>query len=358
MVRVSLRITLPLLTALACSDRYIGPRRGVDPLANVPDRGLPSAPAPAPLPARTTCAGRIGLTGTQQWSVTHEGRTRSYRVHLPPGYDATRPTPAVFAFHGYASDEHELEALSGLNPEADASGFIVVYPRGLNRTELTGGSAPGDEDTRAWNAGICCGPARDEHVDDVGFVDTLLADLDTRVCLDPRRLYATGFSNGAFLAYRLACERSAHFAAIAPVAGAEGHGPCEPGRPVPVMHFHGTDDATIRYPGGTHELLSAPYPSAAESVARWAERDGCTGNPSNTYARGDSACDTYAPCSRNAAVTLCTSRGAGHTWPGGLVPPDLGATTRDLDATREMWRFFAAHPLSGPVSGPASGPAP
>jgi polyhydroxybutyrate depolymerase len=305
------------------------------------DFGPAASPAPAPLPARSTCAGRADLAGTHDWSLEHAGRTRRYRVHVPPDLGTTRPLPVVFAFHGYAADEREQEALSGLTREADARGFIAVYPQGLNQPELTGG---GDADTRAWNAGICCGPARDAHVDDVGFVDALIAQLDARLCVDSHRLFATGYSNGAFFAYRLACERSEHFAAIAPVAGMEGYGPCTPTRPVPVMHFHGTEDRTIRYPGGTNELLTAPYPSAAESVARWAERNDCRGRAFPTYIRGDSTCDTFTPCADNAAVSLCTSRGAGHTWPGGEVPVGQGRTTTDLDASREMWRFFTTHP--------------
>ncbi|MCY1081674.1 alpha/beta hydrolase family esterase [Archangium lansingense] len=184
------------------------------------------------------------------------------------------------------------------------------------------------------------------RVDDVAFVDAMLADLDTRLCLDTKRIYATGLSNGGFLSYRLACERAGQIAAIAPVAGMAGFEPCSPVRPVSVMHFHGTDDQVILYGGGSVPFLGGAYPSAEASVARWATIDVCLGDAIPTYDQGDSTCDTVTNCGQGTAVTLCTVQGGGHTWPGGLIPPEagLGFTTQDLDATGQMWLFFQAHP--------------
>lgn len=323
---------LPWLALAGCLDSS-APRPAL--LANPIslEAGPPSSPAPPPLPERTSCQGLTLGTGTWDETLVHAGQVRHYRVHVPEGYAPTRPTPVVLAFHGYAADEREQEALSRLSDEADARGFIAVYPRALEGEEPAG-----------WNAGICCGTGQHTRVDDVGFVDTLLAELDSRVCVDTQRVYATGFSNGGFFAYRLACERAEQFAAIAPVASVEGYGPCTPARPVAVMHFHGTRDATIAYEGGTHPLVAGPFPSARESVERWAWRDGCTIRPVTTWQRGDSTCESALSCDEGSAVILCTVNGGGHTWPGGLVPPELGATTHDLDATREMWRFFSAHP--------------
>jgi polyhydroxybutyrate depolymerase len=107
------------------------------------------------------------------------------------------------------------------------------------------------------------------------------------------------------------------------------------------MHFHGTADPTIPYDGGTIPL-GRPYPSAPDTVAKWAERNGCKGSIQVTYSQGDSTCRTNTGCS--APTTLCTVQNGGHTWPGGLMPPEYGYTTKSLDATREMWRFFELHP--------------
>ncbi|WP_309892203.1 hypothetical protein [Archangium sp.] len=332
-----------LLATSACPDRT-STEPEPQPQPQNPGWGPPSLPAPPPLPARTSCSGLSLGPGSYDWNVTHEGRTRLYRVHVPTGYDPTRPTSAVLAFHGYSSDEKEQEALSRMSQEADAQGFIAVYPRGLNQPEITGTASPGNEDTRGWNAGVCCGPAQFTRVDDVGFVDALLADLDTRVCLDTRRIYATGLSTGGFFSYRLACERAGQFAAIAPVAGMAGFGPCAPSRPVAVMHFHGSEDPTISIGGGTIPFgFGGTYPSAAESVAGWAYLNTCTGSADTTFDQGDSTCVTSTGCSQNAEVTLCTVRGGGHNWPGGLPWPGSGQVSSDLNATQEMWRFFSTH---------------
>jgi polyhydroxybutyrate depolymerase len=308
---------------------------------DTPDSGTPDAgPADEPdVPDRTACTGLTVGPGTHTYTVQHAGRTRLYRVRVPPGYDATRPTPVVVSFHGFGSNEEEQELLTGLSTLADTEGFIAVYPRGLEPSEINGSGTP--QDTRGWNAGGCCGPAQFSGVDDVGFVDAMFADLDTRVCVDPRRTFANGMSNGGFFVYRLACERAKRFAAIAPVAGMEAVTPCTPSRPVPVLHFHGTDDPTIRYNGGNIPFGGA-YPSAEESVRRWAERNGCDGPTVETYRQGDSSCSAYTGCSpETATASLCTVQGGLHAWPG---QPAFNNGTRDLDATRESWRFFQARP--------------
>ncbi|PTL84117.1 PHB depolymerase family esterase [Vitiosangium sp. GDMCC 1.1324] len=335
-----------LFTAAACTDdRTTEPETETEPPPpRTPNYGPPSPAAPAPLPERASCTGLTTGPGTYDWTLSYQGRTRLFRVHVPTGYDPAKPTPAVLSFHGYSSNEQEQEGLSQMSLQADAQGFIAVYPRGLSQNDLSGSTDPRSESTRGWNAGVCCGPAQIFRSDDVGFVDALLADLDTRVCLDTKRIYATGLSNGGFFSYRLACERAGQFAAIAPVAGMEGFAPCEPVRPVSVMHFHGTDDPTILYNGGDNIPFGGPYPSALESVTRWTQRDVCTSAPITTFDQGDSSCSTYNTCLQNTAVTLCTVQGGGHTWPGGLIPPEYGYTTKDLDATQEMWRFFATHP--------------
>jgi polyhydroxybutyrate depolymerase len=326
---------LLLSTATACSDDDPPPSQQPDAGTPAPDSGY------APIVDRTSCSGLTTGPGDYEWTIQHQGRTRSYKVHVPPGYDATKPTPTVVAFHGYSSNAVEQEGLSRMSQVANEKGFIAVYPNGLSYPEVTGNRDAGLDDTQSWNAGGCCGPAQIYGVDDVGFVEAMFAELDKRVCVDTRRTYATGLSNGGFFSYRLACDRAERFAAIAPVAGMENAIACAPSRPVPVMHFHGTADPTIYYDGGIVPF-GRPYLSAPATVARQAQRNGCTGALQETYRRGDSSCQTHTGCS--APATLCTVEAGGHTWPGGLIPAEYGYTTQDLDATREMWRFFETHP--------------
>lgn len=328
--------TLALLAgASACSSSNDSRRDDPD----APDSGTADEP---PVPERTACTGLTVGPGTYEWTVQHAGRTRAYRVHVPPGYDATRPAPAVLAFHGFSSNAVEMEGLTGLSTLADTEGFLAVYPLGLNFPEVSGNPDPSLQNTRSWNGGACCAPARNT-VDDVGFVDALLTDLDTRVCVDTRRTFAMGFSNGGFFSYRLACERASRFAAVAPVAGTEGLSDCTPSRPVPVLHFHGTADETIYYSGGSNlGPFGGPYPSAEESVRRWVDRNDCGNSPAQTYQQGDSTCVAYSGCApESATVSLCTVQAGKHAWPGFS---GFNNGTLNLDATREAWKFFKERP--------------
>lgn len=290
-----------------------------------PDAAVASPDAPV---APVTCTGREAQPLDATWTLTSGGLERAFDVHVPASYDPARPAPVVFDFHGYTSNKEQQAFLSRMNEASDAHGFVAVHPQGT-------GASP------SWNAGACCGTAVTEGVNDVGFVDAMLEALETRLCVDPARVYATGFSNGGFLSHRLACERAHRFAAIAPVAGVLGIEDCAPSRPVPVLHFHGTLDSLVPYEGNP----SNGFPSVADTFAGWAARDGCEGPPTVTFAQGDTTCETHAACEGGAEVTLCTVTGGGHTWPGGVPIPGLGHTTTEIVATDAMWAFFDRHPL-------------
>lgn len=177
---------------------------------------------PQPVPAATVLAESAemggGLTLTQSApavpihneqlepgdttrSLVYAGIERSYVLHIPTGYNGRHPTPLVLAFHGIELNAEEMIRISGLSEQANTSGFIVAYPNG------TGGS-------KSWNGGHCCGEAAKNRVDDLGFVRALIDELASLANIDPGRVYATGFSNGAIMVYRLACELSDRIAAI------------------------------------------------------------------------------------------------------------------------------------------------
>jgi polyhydroxybutyrate depolymerase len=216
---------------------------------------------------------------------------------------------------------------------ATKRGLVAVHPEGVAVAGVQG-----------WNAGGCCGASSALKIDDVGFVAALLGALAKRVCLDPRRVYATGMSNGAFFAYRLACELADRIAAVAPVAGVNLTKPCAPARPIPMLHFHGTEDNLVPY--GGNSLLG--WPAARASALELAGLVGCGATPQAGYAKGEVSCESWsAGCKASTEVRLCSVKGGGHTWPGGVdVPvPWLGHMTKDIDATATMLDFFAAHPL-------------
>jgi polyhydroxybutyrate depolymerase len=267
-------------------------------------------------------------SGDSTWNVQTDAGARTALVHVPTGYDPTKPTAVVLNFHGYVGTSAEQETLSLMDAEADSQGFVVVYPQGT-------GTIP------SWNGGACCGTAASDDVDDVGFVSVLIDQLESTLCVDPRRVFATGISNGGFLSQRLACELSDKIAAIGPVAGVMGIPTCTPSRPVPVIEFHGTSDPLVPYDGDP----AIGYPSVATTISGWVMRNGCNTTPKTTYSNGDATCVTYSQCQEGADVTLCTIDGGGHTWPGGTPIPVLGVTSTDISATDAMWSFFAQHPM-------------
>jgi polyhydroxybutyrate depolymerase len=262
------------------------------------------------------------------------GLERSYLVHVPPGYNARRPTPVVLIFHGAGLDAERMVRFCGLNEKADQAGFIAVYPNGCGRS---------------WNAEICCDFAASNHVDDVGFVRAVLDDLERVLNVDRRRIYATGGSNGAMLCYRLASELSERIAAIAPVAGTMGSKTCHPSRPVSVIHFHGTNDQWIPYKGGLG-TRNVTFYSVEETIQAWVQADGCrrqaqiTRYPDRGHDGTTVTRDTYSGGKNGSEVVLITIEGGGHSWPGREWSPGLlGESTKNISANDLIWEFFSKH---------------
>jgi len=312
-------------------------------------RALPAALA---LALVALCAGPAwaGLApGDHRIALQHGGRQRSYIVHAPPAAREGRPLPVILNFHGGGGNAEGQQKYSRMDALADAEGFLAVYPDGAGRMS---------DRLLTWNAGTCCAYSVTNNVDDVGFTLALLADLEARQPVDRWRVYATGLSNGAMMAWRLAVEASEHIAAIAPVAGAKVLKGGRPTRPVPVMHFHSVDDSRALYTGG----LGPPFPmttsrvfhSAVEPTIRdWAATIGCpadarvtaelTGQAGSKEAGHTATRYVWAPCREGSEVVLWKFTGTGHVWPGGLqeyLPRLLGPSTALVDANLEMWRFF------------------
>jgi polyhydroxybutyrate depolymerase len=281
---------------------------------SVPDGGTDPCSSPAHPP-----------TGDRFFTLQSAGGLRWFYLHVPSSYSPQK-TELVLNFHGFTSDPLQEALLSQMNGAADARGVIVAYPAGLDAS---------------WNAGLCCGDsAWVSQVDDVQFVRDTLDAISSAYCIDPKRVFATGMSNGGFLSHRLGCELSDRIAAIAPVAGVMGVASCNPGRHVPVMHFHGTLDPLVPYYGGG----SQGFPSVAESTAGWIARNGCGPATTSIYSQGDASCTRW-DCPTDGETVLCTIDGGGHTWPGGTPVPSLGKTSTDLDATSMMLDFFDRNPM-------------
>ncbi len=267
---------------------------------------------------------------------------RNYLLHVPPAYDRAKPTPVLLVFHGGGSNAQVMVDFCGLNRKADEANFLGVYPNGTGRlaTVLT------------FNGGNCCGYAKNRNIDDVEFTRQILDDLGRMVNVDPKRVFATGMSNGALMSYRLANELSDRIAAIAPVGGPMGTKSCAPQHPVSVIHFHGTEDEYAPYKGGRGNGISATdFYSAEHSVQAWAGANECDAEPTVTHFQDEAHDGTtvtrtlYGAGKEGAEVVLYTIAGAGHTWPG----QDsrfriLGKSTKNISANDLLWEFFLKHP--------------
>jgi polyhydroxybutyrate depolymerase len=294
----------------------------------------------APPPSAVHCTGKTLGPGDGSATIQSAGGTRDYFVHVPPSYDPTAGAMLVVNYHGFSSNAPEEVILARMNAVADARGFIVVYPDGV---------------AASWNAGDCCGVGWTNSVDDVQFTRDLVAKIESDYCVDKDRVYATGMSNGGFMAHRLGCAASDIFAAIAPVAGVLGIDPatCTPPRAVPVLDFHGTADPIVPYAGGTPvspvdlgSTIPISFRSVDTTIGAWRSIDRCVGDTTKIYAQGDATCLEFSGCAEGASVVQCTIDGGGHTWPGGVPVPTLGYTSMDISATDTMIDFFVAHPMT------------
>lgn len=293
----------------------------------------------------------------------------------------------MILLHGAGDTASEMARLSRFDFVADRYGIIALYP---------------NSDEVRWDIGVAAAPAapakrragrRDESGDtddaggigglelppgfpfpglgstqkpaspeknlagDVAFFDQLLDKLEAAYSVDANRIFATGYSDGGLMVFRLGCSMGKRIAAIAPVAAAmpkEMLGGCEPARGVSLLMVNGTSDPVIRYGGGLVKgaaLTTLPVEATAD---KWAELDRCARKPTQaTLAPHDkkgmqTRVDTYSGCRDGAEVTFYAIEGGGNTWPSGdefMPKKEVGNTSTDLDADEVIWKFFSAHPM-------------
>ena len=302
-----------------------------------PERYDPYAgTAPAVTPVGRVSEGRI---------ATADGRLRRYRLYVPAALPAGRPVPLLIALHGGLGSSAQFATNSGFDGLAEANRFVVVYPDGV-------GVLADDQGPQAWNGGYCCGRAARDRVDDVGFVRALVDTLVRELPVDPNRVFAAGHSNGAIMAYRLACELSDRIVAIGVQAGSLGVDACVPARPVSVFHLHGAADANHPLEGGVGQgVAGVAFRPARTAVEALAAADRCPASPVPGVdpANPDLQVTTWSGCADRTSVRLVVVEGASHAWMG--RPPASAAAASlvgdpypRLDASRAIWSFLAAHP--------------
>lgn len=305
--------------------------------------------------------------GMKEFFITHNAAKRRYLVYVPKKYDAQRPLPVVLNFHGGGGNADGVEPMTHMNATADAHDFIVVYPEATGTKLL--GTLIG-----SWNTGV---DARFAHVDDVGFISAVIDAVKNDLSIDDARIYATGISNGAQMAYRLACERPELITAIAPVGSQSVAEACALARPVPVIHFHGTKDPCAVYDGGmcggciadyfkeligmTIEPVRYQCESVPDAFQKVIAKNGIHNKiPVIMYAHNNATCLAYGQGEAGESV-LCIIKGMGHTWPGGgygkpcedgddtkkcmAYKNVVGALSNDISANEMMWEFFSKFSL-------------
>jgi polyhydroxybutyrate depolymerase len=278
-------------------------------------------------------------------TLDHDNQERTYYLHVPDTLEASTPAPLVIALHGLLETGALLAHVTGFNDVADNEHFIVAYPNGkFRRFTFQSGAKP----------------------DDAGFVLSVIEDIAADYVIDRSRIYLAGSSNGGFLVYQLVCEHPEMFAAAAPVISAfpeRAAASCSSSLDMPMIIIHGDADPLIPY--DAQAVYAGPWRmfdilSVSETVAFWAEQNGCDLDPlieempnrdltDNTTATRE----TYVDNGGVPKVIHIKVHNGGHNWPGGnhRVPGFMiGPQSHDFSATEEIWEFFALHQRETPSS--------
>jgi polyhydroxybutyrate depolymerase len=277
--------------------------------------------------------------GSTTLSLKVNGFTRTVIVHVPKSSTGTTPLALVLNLHGSGSTALEQEGFTKMNVSANEDDFIVAYPQALI-PDGTGFD---------WNIPgvplIGDGAVPPKSANDIKFLTSLVSIMESRYCVDPKRVYATGFSGGARMTSQLACDDSGLFAAVAPVSGLRRPKPCPTTRSVPVISFHGSADEVDPFTGHGQKYWTYSVTTAAKD---WSTQDHCR-SVAHSGPVGVKM-TTYYTCPNGAEVELYEIKGEGHEWPGGpTLPPSitavLGPQSSLVNANVLMWAFFQAHPL-------------
>jgi polyhydroxybutyrate depolymerase len=265
----------------------------------------------------TPCPALAYMRGNNRETLSLQGKMRQYDVYVPMSVAPDARVPLVLDFHGNTSNAMQEQSGSGWQQKADAEGFIAVFPDGY---------------ANAWNVGNCCGQALSEMIDDVGFARQIVAAVSDAACIDAKRVYATGISNGAGLAHRLACEAADVFAAIAAASADLVTDPCTPARPIAELSVRGLSDTLVAYEGGKTGSTGWYSPGAKGTLELWRKIDQCTGESQKTL----EYCDTYTSCAAGVEVPLCSLPNTGHI---------LYQNPVNFDVPKVAWDMFKRQPM-------------
>ena len=302
----------------------------------------PMVPGGAPIRSAISPTGQA-LPGSL---VVPGGAVRTYTLYVPRSLPRGQPVPLLIALHGGLGSGSQFEQNSGFDGLAESNRFIVVYPNG---TPIR----PSVPNRLVWNGGGCCSVAaqNQENVNDVGFISTLISDLEAHYDIDKARVYATGHSNGAILAERLACDISDQIVAVGVQAGTLMVNSCPMSDPVSVLEIHGTADQNIPINGGVgaRSLTQNDFPPPVDALKTFAGDDECRPTPITTADRSNSAVhfERWPLCKNGTSVEWVKVSGANHAWMGHPASPGtellVGKPYLGFDSSAAIWSFLSAH---------------
>lgn len=278
-------------------------------------------------------------------SLDHGGHTRHFIIHLPEHFKGVKDLPVVIALHGGGGTPKGMIRLTHgrFNELADRENFLVVYPEGLGK---------------GWNDGRPdpISFAHKNNIDDIGFLSKLIKRLIKEYKADPKRIFATGISNGGFMSFRISRDLADQVKAVVPVcatiplATKDAH---LKSPPMNVMLINGTADPLVPYDGGEVKVLArkrGKIISTDETVKIFIKRNDCPDKPQVTKLKDQDPDDgtsavryEYTNYKTNNKVVLLKVTGGGHTWPGGwqyMRERFIGRTSRDFNGCDEIWSFF------------------
>jgi len=255
------------------------------------------------------CAGKSLSSGTREVVIESGGRERRFVLSVPESAVNGRPSPLVIAFHGVFSTPEAFLAVTGFEEKAAVGGFVVAAGAGIERS---------------WNAGVCCEPAMSLGIDDVGFTRDMVAAVEDELCIDPERIFATGFSNGGAMTFRIACDAADLFAATSPLAAGIATS-CAPVRAAPILIIQNVDDPVV------------PFVLGEVAFDQFTALNACSDARVTDEPASNTACEAAPECGRGTTTEICAVSGISHVWPGGATDP-----AGPFRATDAVWDFFAA----------------
>ncbi len=265
------------------------------------------------------------LTGQR---LQHASGNREYSIYIPVNYNSAKAVPMVLLFHGFTNNIAKMYSDAQMEAIADANNFIFVIPQGL-------GALAG------WNIGLSFGG----NADDIGFIRSLIDKISTQYTINANRIYASGFSNGGFFSYRLACELSDKIAAIASVAGSMNpnwisgsSATCKPKHPTPIMQITGTNDNVIPIAGGNG---GSPLKNVFNY---WIDFNNTSTTPVNTNINSVTKRSVYGNGDKGSVVEFIEIGGRGHEW-----PTTSSAGLRE-NASIRIWEFFSKYDKNGLIN--------